>query len=199
MKEALVLGGGTYRDGSDDNWHLTDTSLARVRRTAILLAEHPATGVVISGGYSGASRGEVLEHDRPSEAKLMADDLTRAGFGRNIVGLEEESYSTVTNFTNSIRRGLIVPSDERPIGVVTHPHHMNRAQDVAKLLRIPIDRYDTTERDDAATERRLRALYKAAFIGIAFDSDVASRAKKMENRERLLLNTLLGRNVHPIE
>lgn len=198
MSEVLLLAGNSYKN-PDGEWSISKASAERVQVALSMLACNPDTRFVISGGFVGAAQGEAEgEDDRPSLASFMADRLTSYGYGANIAGLEESSYSTVTNFTNCMRLGLLPVSEENNIAVITHPGHMNRVADITSILGLNLSRHETVQQDDKWDELKLRAIYKAAFMGIALSGDANTRADKMEQRELFLLNKLLRRNIQPI-
>ena len=108
----------------------TSPSLMLGRRLAVAygyLSAHPDTICVVSGGQG--------LNENISEARAMADYLTRRGIGSERVYLEDESTSTNENIAFSrrllIEEGVITADGVRDLIVVTDAFHQFRAQRIA--------------------------------------------------------------------
>ena len=182
----LILGGGLVRD-PDGEVRLTRRSRQRVRRTIRYyranrrrFATDPEAWILCSGGYPGLSQGWPAPPVDQREAALMRAALVKAGVPADLIRTEDASWSTVSNLANCLAAGLIAPGGftaGRPLGIITHPHHMHRAVRIAALGGIAnVQPIPCFQRDGHLREAAIRAL---TTFGVR---DLASA----QRRERLL-------------
>lgn len=194
LDKVMILGTGFLVD-PDMNMHPTLRGAERLNRALEYYHDIGGRAVLLcSGGYSGARAyidGTPPSHLR--EAYVMADYLMSEGNVPHAqIEVEPNSTSTVTNFTYAMRDGLLVPQDygrESPLGVVTHPYHMNRAAFIAEKLGLTIQAIPTDEEDNKWRERRLLNEYRIALLG-------AHGVEAVEQRERVMatLGNMLRRS-----
>ena len=186
-ERAMIFGGGI--DLRDDRAYLSPASRQRVNR---FLEEHHNNTkrftsrnslVVCTGGYGLLAAGVIPPAERQwREGHLMADALVQAEF-------PAKSISTLTNWTYSMQLGLIAPGDfapDNPLGLVSHPYHLNRITDIGQRLEFThVERIATHETDRRGYEMMLRALYGAALFG-------AHDPAKLEARETEVIGRALA-------
>ncbi|MDO5343439.1 MAG: YdcF family protein [Candidatus Saccharibacteria bacterium] len=134
--DMMVLGGATHSDGT-----LAEPSIRRAEHAAAI---YPAlckqlgreAVLLVSGGYAVLAEGVASEGVEPI-APQMIDIIAGKGVPREVILCEATSISTIENFTNSIKQGLLRPEDyspERPLPLLTDPTHMARARWMADIL-----------------------------------------------------------------
>jgi len=137
--------------------------------------------IICSGGYGLFAAGIEAPEDGSREANLMADEMIRAGVPHRILELETESYSTVTNWTESMQRGFIDPASydaTHRLGVVTHPSHFKRARDSARRLGLPksaLQKILVANHSDFWREKPIRAAYWLGSIGAYGEEELIKR------------------------
>jgi uncharacterized SAM-binding protein YcdF (DUF218 family) len=187
--EVIILGAGMDTDGQEVRLSAAGEQRAirflqyYTENTNLFLAE--GAQVICSGGYGRLSSG-MERPTNPSEREgiVTADFLVRAGIPHKLIRTESESTSTIENFTNSMRLGYLTPKDyneDQPLGVVSHPHHLQRALFLAAKLGFNKDgltAIPTTEKDAALHELAIRTAYRALLLG-------ANGADQLEAREAM--------------
>ena len=173
--EVIILSGGlNYQDGQPQG--LSGHSLERTDRFLRYYHENKhafgsATAFALcAGGYALLADRIEAPGDGTRESPLMADELMRGGVPASKIRIEDESYSTVTNFTFSLKKGLLSAEDYQDdyrLGVVTHPDHFRRVADFASRLAIPESHLEPilTDYELGGHEKRLRYLYQVALVG----------------------------------
>jgi uncharacterized SAM-binding protein YcdF (DUF218 family) len=150
--------------------------------------------VICSGGYGLLAAGVEPPKDGSREAILMADCMVKAGVPVAKIEIEDESYSTITNWTESMRRGFIRPDSydsANRLGVVTHSAHYKRAADSARRLGLTAEKLLpilVAKDTHVLREYGLRAMYTIVSLG-AHDSE------SLISRENILQTVL--RQVRP--
>ena len=191
--EVMILGGGLDRQQGQ----LISLSRHSMERTSRFLryyhenrrAFDSATAFALcSGGYALLADRTEAPDDGSREAVLMADELMHGCVPASKIRIEDESYSTVTNFTYSIKKGLLSVGDyqnDHQLGVVTHPDHFRRVSDFTHRLAIPQSHIEPilSESELGGRERALRYLYRGALLG-------AVGVEAVERREWLLSQLL---------
>lgn len=193
--QVIVLGGGMER--RDRQVVLSEVSNQRVQRCLGYWTENrlgfasTEAIIVCSGGYGLLAAGVESPKDGSREAVMMADVMMAAGVPHSKLEIEANSYSTVTNWTESIRQGFVDPTAydaEHRLGVVTHRSHFKRASDSAKRLGLSKEKLLpilVATDVDAAREALLRFSYKIGLLG-AYGTETLVRREGA-------INTLLGR------
>lgn len=136
MVDMMVLGGATHPDGT-----LAEPSIRRAEHAAAI---YPTlcgrlgrkAVLLVSGGYAVLAEGVASEGVEPI-APQMIDIIAGRGVPREAILCEDASISTIENFTNSIKQGLLHPKDyspEQPLLLLTDPTHMARARWMADIL-----------------------------------------------------------------
>lgn len=185
MKKIMILGSG-FTVGPDGSPLPNRAGRERLDRALRHNNEMGGRALILcSGGYAGAAENMDEPPLRLREAYAMADYLMRNGISSDMIELETESTSTVTNFTYSLREGLILPNDG-PISVVTHPYHMRRAKLITGKLDLELEPVPTDEQDEKRREQVLFRLYQMALLG-------ANGVDELERRERVLLSLVAKR------
>jgi uncharacterized SAM-binding protein YcdF (DUF218 family) len=95
----------------------------RVNAAIPYLKNNPASKAVVSGGRGG---GEAV-----SEAEAMAGMLVNAGIGGERIIIEDRSFNTWENLSYS---GMLIPSLDGQIVIVSSEFHLFRASSLAKKL-----------------------------------------------------------------
>lgn len=193
----MVFGGGTVLE-ANGNVRLHQASIDRAERTIDYyntnkelfvgkILAHKAF-ILCTGGYGLLSAG-IEERDAcDREAVLMANYLIGKGhIPKEIILLEQESTSTLTNWTRSLDlypdeldAGLFSQTEQ--LGLVSHPCHLERVVYLAEKLgysRDFLERIPTVQTDSQNYESHVLAAYKE-YLGDTEDP------LDMEERERSL-------------
>lgn len=185
--QLMVLGGGISLNNGQA--HLKSWSNERVDRTiGYYQSERDrflAGGAVIvcTGGYSAGQSAEEIPNSQ-REASLMADRLMQYGIPAALIETETESTSTLENLLNVIAAGYIEPHQinrENPLGVVSHPHHLERFVQMGRKMGIypdTIQKIAANREDEAFREFVTRQLYK----GILFGAHDPATLRRREHR-----------------
>ena len=130
----LVLGAGV--NGETPSLILR----SRINRAADYLRAHPETPAILSGGQGA---GEEI-----SEAECMRRELVKRGIPESQLHLEEESTSTVENFTYSRRLlpELGLDAKTATLAVITSDFHCFRAHLIAQRAGLAV--FDIPARTD---------------------------------------------------
>lgn len=189
-RQAMIFGGGTIH-----HEEAVDLSPVSTQRVNHFLKEHydnprrftdKSSYVVCTGGYGLLAAGveAPLQQDW-REGRLMADVLVQNGFPSSKIKVEDESISTLTNWTYSLRGGLVDPENfdvENLLGLVSHPHHLYRIEDIGRRLGFKhTERIPTPEKDSQLKELVLRALYLSSLVGASTAEALEPRESKIES------------------
>lgn len=188
----MIFGGGL--DFVGDTTRLAETSQ---QRADTFLQQYYANKkqfgsreayVVCTGGYGLLAAGVTAPAERKwREGPLLADKLMNNGVPSKLIRIEDDSTSSITNLTYSLAGGYIDAADftpESPLGLVSHPHHLDRIGDAARRLAIAdIEKIPTTEEDGRKREILLRAVYRVILLG-------AYGAEALERRENMVADFL---------
>ncbi len=174
--QIIILGGGIEID-DDGRGHLQQPSIERANRFISYYDQHAESFsaydavVVCSGGYPGLTHDGEEPPKNVREGILVADYLREAGIPNQLLEVESESTSTLTNFLNTFAEGYIDPElidSENPLGIVTHPNHMRRAAFTAGKLgvaREAIKAISTKEQDGMFREALTDLVFRGLFLG----------------------------------
>lgn len=187
-REVMIFGGGVAVH--DDVATLGVPTQQRVDRFLELYHDNPnhfrarEALVLCTGGYGLLAAGALPpERDEWREARVMADCLVQNGVPPGIIECEDQSGSTLTNWTQSVIGGLITPerfSPDNPLGLVSHPNHLRRIEDIGRRIgfkdtvRIP-----TKERDSYVGEMARRMLYGVALFGVHTPEELETRESEV--------------------
>lgn len=186
--KVMIFGGGLNFNG--DTTRLAEASRQRAETFLQQYYAHEKqfgsreAYVVCTGGYGLLAAGVTppAEH-KWREGPLLADMLLENGVPGRLIRVEDDSISTITNLTYSLDGGYIDVTDfspESPLGLVSHPRHLDRVGDAARRLSITdIEKIPTTQEDDRTREALQRAAYKMLLLG-------AYGTEALEHRERLV-------------
>lgn len=191
----IVFGGGTVL-GEDGRVCLHETSTQRAERTIEYFNTHKALFgegagtnkpfILCTGGYGLLSAGIEGRDPNDREAVIMANYLvTKGNIPKEIILLEQESTSTLTNWTKSIKLfkdklDARLFNQTNPLGLISHPHHLKRVVYLAVQLgydRAKLELIPTTQVDNENYERHVLAAYKEYLSGV-------SNPQAMEAKER---------------
>lgn len=196
--DMMVLGGATHPDGT-----LAESSIRRAEHTAAI---YPAlckrlgrkAVLLVSGGYAVLAEGVASEGVEPI-APQMIDIIAGRGVPREAILCEDASISTIENFTNSIKQGLLHPEDyspEHPLLLLTDPTHMARARWIADILGL----HTTPESPQypiSLRERLVQGALAAAYGALTLDlwlkrRELATKeaVESLEGRDALLGNCM---------
>ena len=189
----MLFGGGLQIDGNHPS--LGAPSEQRVNKFLDIFHDNPrpfrsrGAYVVCTGGYGLLAADIQPPTDRKyREGPLMANRLVEHGVPSELIRVEDESTSTLTNLTYSLRGGYIDIGDlspESPLGLVSHPHHLRRIADIAhKLDIIDVRPIPTPEADNRKKEAILRATYQLVLCG-------AKGPGALKQRENLINQALI--------
>ncbi len=199
----MVFGGGTVTR-ADGNIQLHARSLERAERVIEYYHEHKdlfsntstqRPFILCTGGFGLLSAGVKTLENHERESVLMATHLVaRGGIPEEIILLEKDSTSTLTNWTNSLRlyKDLIDPrnfSKYAKLGLVSHPYHLERVVFLAEKLgykKEHLELIPTTQLDNEEYEASLLAAYKD-YLKEAFSPSemIAQENALAQNRELL--------------
>lgn len=119
----LVLGGNVF--GADTP---SPQLMERMKTAAVYLKENPETTAVPCGGC-------FREHQKKSEAEIIADYLISQGVEEERIILEDKSETTYQNFefgTQIIKNHAQKELDEISIAFLSSDYHLHRAALIAK-------------------------------------------------------------------
>lgn len=195
--QVIILGGGMIRN--PEGVGLSAASMQRVDKGIEYwnVNRHSFGSddaiILCSGGFGLFAAGVEAPKDGTREARLMAGIMVKAGVPHTLIEVEDESYSTVTNWTESIRRGFIDPASydaSHQLGVVTHKNHFKRASDSARRLGFPKNALQGILVHDGAIgmfETGIRLAYALGNIG-------THGSEELIKRDRMIADILtLGR------
>lgn len=191
----MVLGGATHSDGT-----LAEPSIRRAEHAAAI---YPAlckqlgreAVLLVSGGYAVLAEGVASEGVEPI-APQMIDIIAGKGVPREVILCEATSISTIENFTNSIKQGLLRPEDyspERPLPLLTDPTHMARARWMASVLGLHT-MPESPQYPISPRERFVQSALTAAYGALTLDLWVKRHNLPIEKATELLegRDALLG-------
>lgn len=182
--EVMLLGGGMEIDG--DIARLTDIGQQRADRFLDYYHDNEdaftsrGAFVLCTGGAWILSEG-LPQNEQHREGFVTADYLMANGVPKRLIRIEDESNTTLGNVLFSVQRGLIKPADYSPehqLGVVSHPHHIERAKDSSLkvgFVKDAIAGIPTEQEDSALREFVLRAGFRVALLGTCSLQAVAKR------------------------
>lgn len=198
----VVFGGGAL-ENPDGSRIISPASEQRADHALRLYRKNPEQlrRIILTGGAGLTAVGMELPTDESwSEARLMADYLTVNDVPHYLVETEINSTSTTTNITNILEAGLVVLdelSPEKPLGLVSHPNHLNRISDTFHTLEIKdLEKLPTPEKDNYLRELAHRALNRAILFGIdniTGSNDAKTlqlRINALKQRDKALAETL---------
>lgn len=184
--DIMVFGGGIDQKR---NTYLSASSERRAEHAAkIWMTMGREATILCSGGYGMRSVDMTITDNTPSEAELMARIIQERGVPEPQIVCESKSISTVTNFTFSLKNGLLLPIDystDTPLHLVTDASHMGRVQLFASILDIPSAAHPTPFIESDACWRRETSLYLAY---VARNLDLLTYRKHLppEDKAKLL-------------
>ena len=151
--------------------------------------------ILCTGGYGLLSNDFKKEDATEREAELMADYLMEEGtIPKKLILLEQESISTLTNWTMSLRLyknvldvNLFKP--ENRLGLVSHPFHLKRVVYLAKKLGYREDQLElipTFEQDNQIYESHVLDAYKKYLKDRSTPHDMEKAEKELASNEILM-------------
>jgi uncharacterized SAM-binding protein YcdF (DUF218 family) len=200
----MVFGGGMII-GIDGTLSLHKYSLERAIRAIEyydynkeLFNEHTDAGhpfIICTGGYGLLSNNVKKEDATQREAALIADYLIKeGGIPKKAILLEQESTSTLTNWTKSLHlyKDLLdvdLFSSKNRLGLVSHPYHLKRVVYLAKKLGYREDQLElipTTEQDNQDYESHVLDVYKDYLKDCNNPYDMEKAEKELAGDETLM-------------
>jgi uncharacterized SAM-binding protein YcdF (DUF218 family) len=187
--EVILLGAGMEFDDIG-NARLNHFGIERADRFLQHYTDHKAgfssreAFVVCTGGYGLLAGGiERPEDNDVREGIITADYLIKNDVPHQLIRVESESVSTLTNLTHTIDLGYVVPGDYNAghrLGVISHPNHLKRAASLMGKLSLPkevLTLIPTQETDNAIRELLLRSAYRILLFGAYGSEDLCRRER----------------------
>ena len=174
----IVFGGGTVLDESG-HAQLHPASVERAERAINYYNDNKElfikgslgddAFILCTGGYGLLSAGVEKPKESDREAVLTADYLiSKGGIPKEVILLEKESTSTLTNWTRSLEIYSDILSanlfdETNRLGLISHPYHLMRVVYLAEKLgytRGIIEEIPTIQIDNQSYENQVLAVYK---------------------------------------